>query len=115
MIPSGHDTDASQRYYAWLWSRYLGRIPVPRTNILWSGPFWIVLFAIVMIGFFFLYASSFQRVHRKKGALYGIASYAGSILERHGRPSLLQIAVWLTVILWAVYTVLDHIFNGQVY
>ncbi|MDQ6905220.1 MAG: hypothetical protein M3176_00180 [Chloroflexota bacterium] len=115
MPPSGHDSRATHAYYDWLYGQYLRRIPVPRTHILWSGPLWIALWAVVLIGFFFLFAFRFKQSHRKGGALYGVSSFAGSILERIGPVSWLNWISWAVITLWALYFIVRHSFFGQVY
>lgn len=114
-IPCGSSSEAAQEYYAWIWSNYLDRIPVPRTSILWSGPFWIAIWSVVLIGFFFFYCWYLNRVHRKEGEMYGVSSFAGSILERIGRVATFSYIVWGAIALWALYFIVAHIAYGQTY
>ncbi len=113
--PSGSDSQTAQAYYNYMYSHYLSAIPSQPTEIRWTGPFWIAVWGIVLIGFFFLYTRFALRVHRKHGALYGVSSFAGSILERIGPASLFVRIMWVAVVLWAAYFVVTHILFGQVY
>lgn len=113
--PSGSDTAAAQAYYNYLYRQYLEAIPAHRTEILWSGPFWIALWAVVLIGFFYLYTRYASYTHRRHGALYGVSSFAGSILERIGPVSRFLRIVWAAIVLWALYFVVTHILFGQIY
>lgn len=113
--PSGYTTDRVKLYYDYAFSDYLEDMPGQRTTILRSGPFWIALWAAVLIGFFFLYSVYFQNVHREKGELYGVASFAGAILERIGRIATFSLFVWALIVLTALYYIITHIIMGQVY
>lgn len=115
MPPSGSDSAAAQAYYGWLYGQYLSGIPAPRTEILWTGPFWIALWAVILIAFFYLYARYANRTHRQHGELYGVASFAGSILERIGKIAVFSYAVWGAIVLWALYYIVTHSLFGQVY
>lgn len=103
LLRIGDTSEFVQQYYEQIWANNIQGIPVPRTDILLSGPFYIFLWAAILIGFFYFYTRSFQNVHREKGELYGAASFAGSILERIGRIASFSILVWLLVIIVAVY------------
>jgi len=113
--PSGSSSQAADAYYQWLWAQRLAQNPSERTSILWSGPFWIALWAVILILFFFFYVTYVPRTHRKKGALYGVASFAGSILERIGPPSVFQLVMWFTIFLWALYYLVTTMIEGQIY
>lgn len=113
--PSGYTTEAANLYYDYVFAQYLEERAHLRTGIDWSGPFWIALWAGVLIVFFFLYALYFQNVHREHGELYGSASFAGAILERIGRVALFSMFVWTIIVLVALYYIITHILWGQVY
>ena len=115
MIPTGNDTKAAKAYYDYLFSTYFHQMPVLRTDILWTGPFWIAFWAVILIVFFYLYSRYFSSVHRKKGELYGAASFAGAILERIGQVSILNwtIITFLTGV--AIYFIVFHILEGFIY
>ncbi|MCB0031502.1 MAG: hypothetical protein KDE28_26510 [Anaerolineales bacterium] len=115
MPPSGNTTAEVKAYYDYLFSQYIQQIPANRTQILWSGPLAIAFWAAVLILFFFLYSYYLNRAHRKRGELYGAVSFAGSILERIGPLSAFSWAVWLGVVLAALYFIVTHILYGLVY
>jgi hypothetical protein len=115
MPPSGNTSEAAQAYYQYLYQHRLEAVVAPRVDILWQGPFWIAVFGITLIGFFALYAFSLQQVHRKHGEIYGVVSFAGSLLERIGSVSTFDWFVWTATILWAAYFVVTHIVRGQFY
>ncbi len=114
-IPSGNTTQAAHQYYNYLWSVYLGSIPPDRTKILWSGPIYVFIFTFVLVFLFFLYTRYANRVHRTKGEMYGIMSFAGSILERIGPLSAFEVAFDLIIFAWAVYLIVIQVLNGYVY
>lgn len=115
MPPSGNDSAASHGFFEYLYRQYLGGIVTPHTSILWSGPIFIGLWALVLILFFFSYSWYAKRTHREHGELYGISSFAGSILERIGPVSPFSWFVWVLVTLYALYFLVKHMFFGQVY
>lgn len=115
MMPTGHDTETAQALYNYLYSQYFQQIPVDRTQILWSGPFWIAFWAFLLTLFFFLYSRYLQSVHRKKGEMYGAASFAGSILERIGEVSVFSWFVTAMLVGVAVYFIVTQILNGFIY
>ncbi|MDQ6737675.1 MAG: hypothetical protein M3Z30_08245 [Gemmatimonadota bacterium] len=113
--PAGSTSAAAHQYYEYLYGQYYMNIPAERTTILWSGPAYVAIWGIVLIGFFFLFAWSFQRVHRTHGELYGVSSFAGSILERIGPASKLTIAVWIAVTLWSLFYAIIQCVHGYIY
>jgi hypothetical protein len=113
--PSGHTTEDAQRYYDYIFAQYLEDEASLRTDILWTGPFWIAVWAAVLILFFFFYAYFFQQVHRKEGELYGAVSFAGAIMERIGAVALFSKLLWTGIVLWGLYFIVTHILLGQVY
>lgn len=115
VVPTGNTTQAAHDYYNWMFSRYYAGFPVDKWNIQWSGPFWIGLFAAILILFFFFYAVHFFNAHRQKHALYGVASFAGAILERIGRLSTFSWFITIVLVLWALFFLVKHIVVGQVY
>ncbi len=113
--PSGNTSQAAQAFYLWLWQQYHASFPLDRTHILWTGPFWIFFWLIMLVGFFFVYARFFNRVHRKKGELYGVMSFAGNILERIGPVGLFTYLFSAAFVIWSIYYMFVFIFNGMVY
>ncbi len=113
--PSGSDSQTVQAYYNYMYSQYLSAIPSHPTDIRWTSVFWIAVWGVVLIGFFFLYTRFSSRAHRTHGGLYGVSSFAGSILERIGPASIFVRVVWIAVVLWTAYFVVTHILFGQVY
>ncbi|MGE5224298.1 MAG: hypothetical protein ACM3PY_17820 [Omnitrophica WOR_2 bacterium] len=114
-VPSGNTTEAAHAFYNYLWGNYLASIPAPRTTILWSGPIYVALFVIVLTLFFYLYSRYANRVHRNKGEMYGIMSFAGSILERIGPLSVFEYFIWIVLILWVLYYIVTQIISGYIY
>ncbi len=113
--PSGHLTAVVHQYYAWLYANYLASIPAERTNIMWSGPFYIFFFIFILSAFLIIYAGRAVYVHRKKGELYGVGSFGGYILERIGPVELFTWATIVVMLLWALYFLITQAIWGQVY
>ncbi len=113
--PSGHSSQAAQAYYNWLYQNYLGAIPGDRTLLNLTNPGWIALYFVVIAVFFFLYTRYMNRVHRKEGELYGVVSFAGTVLERIGPVGVFTWAVSIGIFLWAAYYWITQILHGQVY
>ena len=114
-VPSGNDSQHAKAYYNYLQAAYLNHILGNRTDILWTGPFWIAFFATIMILFFYFYTRKLLSTHREKGEMYGAASFAGSILERIGPVSLFTWLISGVVTLWAIYFIVIHLLFGQLY
>lgn len=114
-MPEGNTSEQVHEFYNYLYSQYMQSIPVDRTQILWSGPFWVALFAVILTVFFFLVAVHFTRVHRTHDELYGASSFAGSLMERVGPVSFFTISVISMTVLWGVYYIVAHIVMGQIY
>lgn len=114
-MPSGNTSEATQAYYESLYRHYLAGIVTPHTSILWAGPIFIALWAATLILFFFCYTWFARRTHRSHGALYGVSSFAGAILERIGPVSPFSWFVWIIVTLYALYFLVTHLLAGQVY
>ncbi len=115
MVPAGNTNDIAHQYYTYLWQVYEASIPAPRTTILWSGPFYIALFVIVLVLFLYLYTKYANRVHRNRGEMYGVMSFAGSILERIGPVSVFSYFIWLVQILWSVNYIIAAIQHSYIY
>lgn len=115
MVPTGNTSEVAKAYYDHLFAHYIQVIPLDRTQILWSGPFWIAFWALILIVFFFVYSKYLQSVHREEGELYGSASFAGSILERIGRVALFSYIVWAFIIAYGIYYIVVQTLRGQIY
>ena len=114
-MPSGNTSQSAEAIYQHMWAQRFNEIPEDRVHILWLGPFWVLVFAIVLIGFFYLYSLHLQSAHRKHGSLYGVMSFAGTILERIGPVSPFSWVLWVVTTLWALYFIITHILLGQNY
>ena len=69
MQPSGSDpatVDAINRY---IYAQYMDRIPTDRTEILWRGPIYEVLFAVTLIAFFFSVVFLMRLTFRQRAEL----------------------------------------------
>ncbi len=113
--PSGDTSVIVTQYYHWLYANHLAGIPAERINILWSGPFYIYFFLLMLGGLLFVYAWWTTRAHRPYGELYGVESFGGVILERIGP---IEIFTWVfsaVMILWAAYFFVTLSLWGQVY
>ena len=115
MVPTGHSTQIVHDYYNYLYATYYQHIPVYRTVILWREPVWIVFWALTLILFFWVYTRYLNSAHRKKGELYGVASFAGSILERIGVVEAFTYVVTAFFVAWAIYFIVTQIVHGQLY
>jgi len=116
MLPAGGDTtQAAQAYYQYLWSVFLGSIPPDRTKIDWTGLIFIFLFLFIIGAFFYTYVRYALRAHRKRGELYGVQSFAGSILERLGPVEVFTWFIFISSTLWALYYIVTQIIHGYTY
>ena len=68
-----------------------------------------------LIMFFYLFAKHFTYTHRERGELYGLTSFAGNILERNGKVSVLGWVTFIFLIVWGLSFIVRHIIFGQVY
>ncbi len=112
--PSGHSSAQAQLLYQWLYGNYFGSIPGEKTNILWSGPFYIFLFLVILAVLLWVYILM-ANDHRKHSDLYGVESFGGYILERIGIIDLLTWAITIICILWSAYFFITMLLYGQVY
>lgn len=120
MPPSGNSTEKALEYYNWIFAEYFRSIPEKAWELQWSGPIFIALWAIVLTGFFFIFAWFFfgpvrGRGSRHRGELYAVVQFNGSLSERVGRISWFSWLVWLSIVAYAAYFWIDHMVNGQVY
>ncbi len=112
--PSGNTSAAATQYYHWLYANYFASIPGEKTSILWSGPFYIFFFLLVMAISLWVYARM-ANAHRKEGELYGVESFGGVILERIGVVEVFTYVISIMLFLWAVYFFITMSIYGQVY
>ncbi len=127
-VPTGDDPATVHQFYDWLYSFYLSRNPnsindssvifgePPQWDISWGGPLLqIASVGIVMISVFWVFAHFFNHPRRERSMLYRPASYGGTLTERHGRFGSFNRILYVPVVLWALYYVVDHVLTGQVY
>ncbi len=114
-IPNGNSTKAAHDFYNYLWAYYLKSIPAPRTGILWSGIIYELIFLVVLSIFFLLYVAYANHTRRKKGEMYGVESFAGSILERMGPMSYFEMFIWGVLILWVAFYIVQAVIGSYVY
>ena len=116
MIPTGHTSPIVQAYYNYLFSTYYADTPVNRaTDILWSDPFEVLAWGLTLIIAFFLLTYYFYRVHRHRGELYEVTSYAGSLTERNGKVQLFTWAIIAGLFAAGVYVGIRYIILGFLY
>ena len=114
-VPAGHTPETVDAYYQYLFANKFREITVIRTSIYWGGPFWIAFWAFLIGGFFFFYSRYVNQAHRKSGELYGASSFAGSIFERIGPVSVLNILLIIVLSLSGIYMIIVMISRGFVY
>ena len=114
-MPTGNDAQTAEAYYDYLTAHALAAIPAPRTEILWTGPLYIALFATVLILFFAGYSLWFQKRTLRHDELYGVISFGGTILERIGAIPAFERLVWLGIVVWALYYMISQAIGGQYY
>ncbi len=112
--PSGHTSAQVHLFYQWIYANYFGAIPGQRTDILWSGPFYIFGFLLILAISLWVYARM-ANAHRKRGELYGVVSFGGVILERIGVVEVFTYVVSAMCVLWALYFIVTELLFGQVY
>lgn len=115
MPPSGNDPETVQAVYQYIFTQYMDRIPVNRTEIMWSGPVYAGIFALVLIGFFFILAFWLRPTRRQRPVLLELTSFAGQLTERVGELRRFDWIVWTTVVLWASYFAVKAVVLGVVY
>lgn len=114
-MPSGNDSAAAQAVYDHLYAQYLDTIPVDRTHILWSGPFYIALYAVVLIGGFWLFAYKLRQTGGRSPRLFELTSFDAHLTERVGKLALFSYFAWGTVILWAAFFGITQALYGLIY
>lgn len=115
MHPSGSDSAAAQAVYQDLYAHYLAAIPLQRTEILWSGPGFIALYAIVLVGFVFISVFWLRHLNLSESRLYELTSFGGYLTERIGQVSMFNFVIWTVFALWAAYFAIRHILFGLNY
>ncbi|MBD1549606.1 hypothetical protein [Roseibium aggregatum] len=114
-MTNGNDTAAAQAVFDNLYAHYLQSIPVYRTDILWSGPVYIALYALVLIGGFWLLSFHLSRTGGANPKLYHLTSFEGHLTERVGKLALFSYFAWGTVIAWAAYFAIKQALYGLIY
>ena len=114
-MPTGNDAQTAEAYYDYLLAHSLAAIPAPRTEILWTGPLYIALFATVLILFFAGYSLWFQQRTLRHDELYGVISFGGTILERIGAIPAFERLIWGVIVIWALYYLVSQALGGFYY
>jgi hypothetical protein len=114
-MPTGNDAQTAEAYYDYLTAHALQAIPAPRTEILWTGPLWIALFATSLILFFMGYSLWFQHRTLRHDELYGVISFGGTVLERIGAIPLFERFVWGAIVAWALFAMISQALGGLYY
>jgi hypothetical protein len=114
-MPTGSDAQTAEAYYDLLTANALHEIAAPRTDILWTGPLWMALFATILIGFFMCYSLWFQHRTLRHDELYGAISFAGIEFERIGRIPTFEALIWAFVAVWAIFTMVTQAVGGLYY
>lgn len=115
MPPSGSDpmtVEAIQRY---IYAQYMDRIPVDRTEILWSGLIYEILFAVTLIVFFYAVVFLMRPTFRQRAGLTELTSFAGQLTEGGGGLRLFSALSWLATTAYAAYFAIFAVFNGIIY
>lgn len=110
-----NDSAAAQAVFDNLYAQYLDRIPVPRTDILWSGPGWIALYAGIMIVFFGLLSFKLTRTGDASPRLFHLTSFKAQLTERVGKIAFFSWVVWASVVVWAAYFGIKQSIFGLIY
>lgn len=111
----GNDSAAAEKVFDGLYADYLAQIPVERTEILWSGPIYIALFAVVLIVFFWLLSFRLKRTGGGAPRLFKLTSFDGFLTERVGTIAVFSYVVWAAVIAWGAYFGIKQAMYGLVY
>ena len=114
-MPTGNDAQTAEAYYDYLLAHSLEAIPAPRTEILWTGPLFMALFAIILILFFMGYSMWFQHRTLRHDELYGVISFGGTILERIGRIPAFEGVVWGVLVIWTLFEMISQALIGLYY
>jgi hypothetical protein len=114
-MPTGNDAQTAEAYYDYLTAHALQAIPAPRTEILWTGPLWIALFATILTLFFMGYSMWFQHRTLRHDELYGVISFGGTVFERIGAIPIFERVVWGVIVVWALYAMISQALGGLYY
>jgi hypothetical protein len=115
MPPSGNDPETVAAIYQHLFAQYMERLPGDRTEILWSGPIYVAIYAVALIGFFFALSSWMRPRTGHRPALPIITSFAGQLTEKVGGLRRFDWLAWLTVTIWGAYFAVKAMIQGVVY
>ena len=114
-MPTGSDAQTAEAYYDSLTAHALQAIPAPRTEILWTGPLWIALFATSLVLFFMGYSLWFQHRTLRHDELYGVISFGGTVVERIGGIPIFERVIWGVLTAWAAYAMISQALGGLYY
>lgn len=114
-MTSGNDSAAAQAVFDNLYAEYLRSIPVYRTDVLWSGPIYIAIYAIILIVLFWLLSFHLTRTGGASPRLYHLTSFDQQLTERVGSLALFSYVAWATVIAWAAYFGIKQAIYGLIY
>lgn len=114
-MPTGNDAAVAEAYYDQLLAHALREIPAPRTEILWTGPLWMALFAAILILFFMGYSLWFQQRTLRHDELYGAISFGGTVLERIGAIPTFERVIWGVIVVWALFIMISQTLGGLYY
>ncbi|HDZ73240.1 MAG TPA: hypothetical protein ENH55_10790 [Aurantimonas coralicida] len=115
MPPSGSDPETVAAIHRYIYAQYMDRIPLDRTDILWRGPIYEVLFAITLIVFFFAVVFLMRPTFHQRAAITELTSFAGQLTERAGELRLFSALSWLAVVAYAAYFAVSAVLYGIVY
>lgn len=119
--PSGNSTEASHRYYDWIFHQYYDDFPIVSWRInYWEPFFFLYMWAAVLIAGFFVFSFFAFRSRRDPGdryggELYSDFSYNGYLTERDGK---VEWFTWYTMIVLfgaALFYIIAHALEGQAY
>ncbi|MBF9030960.1 hypothetical protein HKCCE3408_11195 [Rhodobacterales bacterium HKCCE3408] len=111
----GNDSATAQQVFDNLYAHYLAAIPVERTEILWSGPIYIALYAVVLVVFFWLFAFWLKRTGGSSPRLFELTSFDAILTERIGKIAVFSYVVWAAVVIWAGYFGIKQAVFGLIY
>jgi hypothetical protein len=115
MQPSGSDPDSVVAIQKFIYAQYMERIPVDRTEILWLGPMYEVLFALTLIAFFAALVFGLRPSFGNHAVMTELTSFSGKLTERAGELRPFSMLCWTATVVYAGYFAVNQALFGITY
>lgn len=115
MSPSGSDPETVSAIYSGMLAQYMERIPVDKTETVWTNAIYAAIFAVALIGFFFALSFLTVPLRGRHLELLELTEFNGQLSERVALVRRFQWLVWSGTTLWAAYFALKAMAYGIAY